>query len=117
MQDEKRYDISEVSVKPSLLTVVLFPDSGRYVAKCTELDLITEMDTPEETVEAMVEMLKEYAEDYHSREEMFARSPNRSHHKPYVDTLLRCETHWEVQELLEIRYGHLHLQSVSSSIA
>jgi hypothetical protein len=117
MQDEKRYDISEVKLRPSLLTVVVFPDSGRYVAKCIELDLITEMDTPEEAAEAVVEMLKEYAEDYHSREEMFVRSPNRSHHKPYVDALLRCKTDWDIQELLEIRYGRLHIRPVSASIA
>ena len=117
MGDQKRYDISEVSLKPSLLTVIIFPDSGRYVAKCPELDLATEMDTPQEAVEAIVQMLKEYAEDYHSREEMFARSPNRAHHKPYIDVLLECKTDWDIQELLEIKYGHLHLQPVSTGVA
>ncbi|MCD6170684.1 MAG: hypothetical protein J7J76_09080 [Candidatus Latescibacteria bacterium] len=65
MGDQKRYDISEVSLKPSLLTVIVSPDSGRYVVKCPGLDLATEMDTPQEAVEAIVQMLKEYAEDYH----------------------------------------------------
>lgn len=115
MQGEKRYALSGVSVKPPLLTVVIFPDSGKYVAKCIELDLITEMDTSEEAIRAMVEMIREYAEDYRAREEVFARSPNRAHHKPYVDILLECKTDWEVQELLEIRYGHLHIQPVSKS--
>lgn len=102
MQDEKGTSLSEVRLTPSLLTIVVFPDSGRYVAKCIELDLTTEMDTPEEVVRAMVEMLREYAEDYHAREEMFVRSPNRSHHKPYVDVLLKCKTDWDIREWLEL---------------
>ncbi len=54
------------------------------MAKCPELDLVTEMDTPAEALQAMVEMIREYAEDYRAREELFAASPNRAHHKPYV---------------------------------
>ena len=64
MQAEKKYELSEVSLLPPILTVVVFPDAGRYIAKCIELDLITEMDTKEEALHAIVEMMKEYADDY-----------------------------------------------------
>jgi len=55
MQGEGRY--ASFSIRPPLLTVVIFPNSGRYVAKCIELDLITEMDTLEGAIRAMVEMI------------------------------------------------------------
>ncbi len=47
-----------------ILTILLIQDDGRVMAKCAELDLVTEMDTPQEALHAMVEMIREYAEDY-----------------------------------------------------
>ena len=48
----------------SLLTVFIAKDDDSYMAKCPELDLVTEMDTKEGALRAMVEMIMEYAEDY-----------------------------------------------------
>ena len=79
------------------------------MAKCSELDLVTEMDSKEEALEAMVEMIREYAEDYKAREDVYLRSPNRAHHKPYIDRIIVCGDEWELMELIEIRYGHLHV--------
>ena len=93
----------------ALLTVFIVRDNGNYMAKCLELDLITEMDTKEDALKAMVEMVMEYAEDYKVNEEMYLRSSNRSHHKPYVDAVITCHDEWEVMELLEVRYAHIHL--------
>jgi methyl coenzyme M reductase gamma subunit len=76
-----------------------------------ELDLVTEMDTPAAALHAMVEMIREYAEDYRAREELFAASPNRAHHKPYIERILACRDEWELWELLEVRHGRLHLSS------
>lgn len=95
----------------SLLTVFIVKDDGRYMAKCPELDLITEMDSKEEALRAMVEMIKEYAEDYRAEEDIYLRSPNRAHHKPYVDMIMDCQDEWEIMELLGVRYGHLHVYS------
>ncbi len=92
-----------------ILTVLLVRDGERFMAKCVELDLVTEMDTPQEALQAMVEMIREYAEDYRARESLFLASPNRAHHKPYVDRILACQDEWELWELLEVRHGRLHL--------
>lgn len=93
----------------SLITVLIIKDNGRYMAKCPELDLVTEMDTKEEALEAIVELIREYAEDYKAREETYLKSTNRAHHKPYVDRITRCEGEWELMELIEVRYGRLYL--------
>ena len=93
----------------SLLTIFIAKDDESYMAKCPELDLITEMNTKEEALKAIVEMIVEYAEDYKSNEDTYVRSPNRAHHKPYIDAILACSDEWELMELLEVRYAHLHL--------
>jgi predicted RNase H-like HicB family nuclease len=87
----------------SLLTVFIIKDDGRYMAKCPELDLITEMDSKEEALKTMVEMIREYAEDYKAREDIYLRSPNRAHHKPYVDMIVACHDEWEIMEFVGVR--------------
>ncbi len=77
------------------------------MAKCVELDLVTEMDTPEMALKALVEIMKEYAVDYKKNEKVYAKSPNRGHHKPYVAQILACKKDWEILELIETRHGHL----------
>lgn len=91
----------------SLLTVFIIKDDERYMSKCPELDLVTEMDDREDALKAIVEMIKEYAEDYKEREDIYLRSPNRAHHKPYVDRVMACQDEWEVMELIEVHYGRL----------
>ena len=87
----------------SLLTVLIIKDNGRYMAKCPELDLVTEMDTKEEALKAMVELIREYAGDYKAREEIYLKSPNRAHHKPYIDRVVVCQDEWELMELVGVR--------------
>jgi predicted RNase H-like HicB family nuclease len=93
----------------ALLTIFIVKDNGSYMSKCPELDLVTEMDTKEDALKAMVEMITEYAEDYRTQEEIYLRSPNRSHHKPYVDAIIACHDEWEVLELLDVRYAHIYI--------
>jgi len=93
----------------SLLTVLLVRDDGRCMARCPELDLVTEMNTKEEAFQAMIELIREYAEDYKACEATFLKSPNRAHHKPYIDRIASCRDEWELLELIGIRYGHLQL--------
>jgi len=103
---EKEY---RVQLTPSLLTVVIFPDESKFGAKCLELDLITEDDTPDKALTSIVEMIREYAEEYNQRFERFSESPNRAHHKPYVQRILNCENDWEVLEVTEVKYSSLQL--------
>jgi hypothetical protein len=103
----KKIAVEKISVP--ILTVFIFKDDERYMAKCIELDLITEMDNPEEALKAIVEMIKEYAEDYKKREELFIKSPNRAHHKPYIDEILKCKNLWEIYQLIKVQYGYVYL--------
>lgn len=93
----------------SFLTILIIRDDGRYMAKCPELDLVTEMDSKEKALEAMVEMVREYAEDYKAKEDVYLRSPNRAHHKPYVEMIMACQDEWELMESIGVHYGHLHV--------
>jgi predicted RNase H-like HicB family nuclease len=102
-------NITNVVTSISLLTVFIIRDDGRYMAKCPELDLVTEMDSSEEALKAMVEMIKEYAEDYKTREDVYLRSSNRAHHKPYVERVVACQDDWAIMEFIEVRYGHIHV--------
>ncbi len=100
----------EVVTSSALLTVLIARDHGKFMAKCPELDLVTEMDTREGALKAIVEMIREYAADFLARQELFAKSPNRAHHKPYVDRVAACKEEWEIMELIGVRYGHLQLR-------
>jgi hypothetical protein len=105
----KRASEYKVWITPSLLTIVIFPDNSGFGVKCLELDLITEDDTPDKALKAIVEMIREYAEDYEERFELFSTSSNRTHHQPYIQRILECKNDWEVLEISEVKYGSLHL--------
>lgn len=113
----KRAESNKILCPTPILTILLIQDDGRIMAKCPELDLVTEMDTPQQALQAIVEMIREYAEDYRAREEVFTASPNRAHHKPYVDRILACQDEWELWELIEIRHGRLHLSAGAKGAA
>lgn len=103
----KTIDLEKIRVP--ILTIFILKDEERYMAKCVELDLVTEMDTPEEALKAIVEMIKEYSEDYKKREELFIKSPNRRHHKPYVEEVLKCKDLWDIYQLIKVQYGYIYL--------
>lgn len=86
--------------KVPILSVFILKDDGRFMAKSPELDLVTEMDTPEGALRAIVEMMIEYAKDYRQREAVYLKSPNRAHHKLYVDSILACKERWEALSFL-----------------
>ena len=46
-----------------LLNIYIIKDNGKYMAKCPELDIVTEMDTSEQALDSILEMIKEYSED------------------------------------------------------
>lgn len=92
-----------------LINIYIIKDNNRYMAKCPELDIITEMDTSEAALNSILEMLKEYAEDYKNREKLYTKSPNRAHHKPYVDKIMGCKDKWALYELIIVKYGHVYI--------
>jgi predicted RNase H-like HicB family nuclease len=87
------------------LTVILARDEDKYCAFCPDLDLVTEMESPEEALEDMVEAMKDYAEEYLSEYELYSRSPNRAHHLPYIKAIASCTNDWDIRMLVEVQYG------------
>lgn len=76
------------------------PDNGQFMAYCPELDIVTTLDTKEEAIEDLIDAVKDYAERYMHEFELYANSPNRAHHLPYVLAILFCETNEEIKKML-----------------
>ncbi|MDI6791696.1 MAG: hypothetical protein QME81_02345 [bacterium] len=66
------------------------PETHQYVAACPELDLAVAGDREEEAVEDLVEAIKEYAQDYLERLDLFAGNPNRGAHLPLILLIASC---------------------------
>lgn len=87
----------KIMVQEKTLTVLLAVDDGKYCAYCPDLDLVTEMDTPDESIDDIVEAIKEYADEYMADFQLYYNSPNRSHHLPYIEAIRNCKTDWELR--------------------
>jgi len=107
--DSKGISIPKILTYEKRLTVILARDDAGYCAYCPELDLVTEMTTSEEALEDMVEAIKDYAEEYMADLELYANSPNRAHHLPYIKAIVSCNNIWEIKMLLEVQYGLVHI--------
>jgi len=101
--------VPEILTFKERLTVILARDEDKYCAFCPELDLVTEMASPEEALEDMVEAMKDYAEEYLSEYELYSRSPNRAHHLPYIKAIASCKNDWDIKMLIEVQYGLVHI--------
>ena len=99
----------KIQIKVPVLEILILKDEDRYTAHCPKLDLATEMDSPALALDAILEMIKEYAQDYMKRLNVFRHSPNRSHHYPYIFMITQCKSDWELKELIEVRYGGIYL--------
>lgn len=71
--------------------------------------MVTEMDTYEETIEDMIEAIKDYANEYTTEFNLYSKSPNRAHHLPYIEAIKSCKTDWELRMLIEIKHGLVHV--------
>ena len=91
------------------LTVLLAKDNGSYCAKCPELDLVTELPTAEAALADLIDAIRDYASEYLRDYKVYATSPNRAHHLPYVEAVAACKTDWDLRALIEIRHGFVHV--------
>ena len=105
----KTMDVPKIMVQEKRLSVLVAMDSGKFSAYCPELDLATEMDSYEETIEDIIEAIKDYAEEYMTEFELYSKSPNRAHHLPYIEAIRHCKTDWELRMLIEIKHGLVHV--------
>jgi predicted RNase H-like HicB family nuclease len=98
-----------IMIQEKVLSILLALDGEKYCAYCPELDLVTEMDTPEKAIADMIEAIKDYAEEYMEDIELYSKSPNRAHHLPYIKTISACKSDWELRMLIEIKHGLVHI--------
>jgi predicted RNase H-like HicB family nuclease len=97
----KPVSVPKILTYEKRLTVILARDEEAFCAYCPELDLVTELTTAEEALEDMIEALKDYAEEYMADLELYAQSPNRAHHLPYIEAIASCKNDWEIKMLLK----------------
>lgn len=98
-----------IILNEKILNVLVAKDDDKYCAYCPELDLVIAADSTSDVLQSIIEEIREYAEEYMNDVEVYSRSPNRSHHLPYIETIQSCEDDWELMTLLEVRYGNLQL--------
>jgi predicted RNase H-like HicB family nuclease len=97
-----KFQPSDPLTKPLTLGIKHDPDTGQYVAACPELDLAVDGDNQEDAIAELVEAMEEYAEDYLARFDLFASSPNRSGHFPWILSIARCGSKADIRRLLTI---------------
>ena len=98
-----------IMLQEKTLSILLALDGEKYCAYCPELDLVTEMDNPEDAIEDMLEAMKDYAQEYLNEVELYAASPNRAHHLPYIRAISSCKSDWDLRMLIEIKHGLVHI--------
>ena len=98
-----------IMMQEKRLSILLALDGEKFCAYCPELDLVTEMDTPEEAIADMIEATKDYAEEYMEDFELYSKSPNRAHHLPYIKAISSCKTDWDLRMMIEIKHGLVHV--------
>ncbi|GFP25662.1 hypothetical protein HKBW3S43_01069 [Candidatus Hakubella thermalkaliphila] len=82
-------DEPKIMVQEKGLSVLLAMDGEKFCAYCPELDLVTEMNTPEEAIEDIIDAIKDYANEYITDFELYSKSPNRAHHLPYIELITK----------------------------
>ena len=100
---------TKIMVQGEKLSVLSAKDGREYGTFCPELDLVTEMDTPEEAIKDLIESIKDYADEYINELELYSKSPNRAHHLPYIEAVKACKTNWDIRLLMEIKHGSVHV--------
>lgn len=101
--------IPKITISEKKLTVLLAQDNGNYCAFCPELDLVTEMESEEATLNDILEAMQDYAQEYLAELSLYLNSPNRAHHYPYIRAIAACKNKWELKSIIEIRYGYLYI--------
>ena len=103
------YISPKISLSEKRLTVILARDEALVCAFCPELDLVTEMPTPNEALEDMLEAVQDYAAEYLEELEIYQNSPNRGHHLPYIQAIAACKDAWDIRMLIEVHHGRIQV--------
>jgi len=93
-----------------LISLIFAKDKKMICVFSPELDIVTEMPTEEEALSDILQALRDYANEYKENFKLYRKSPNRAHHWPYIQAILKTKNNWELRKLLDIRYGDIHFQ-------
>ena len=96
--DLQKMLLSTFSLQPEILV----EDDNTVTLTINELDIYANANTKEEAINELVIDLKQYAQDYIHRSQLFLHSPNRRQHFPYVLRIILCDTDDEIRDLLEL---------------
>lgn len=96
--DLQKMLLSTFSLQPEILV----EDDNTVTLTINELDIYANANTKEEAINELVIDLKQYAQDYIQRSQLFLHSPNRRQHFPYVLRIILCDTDDEIRDLLEL---------------
>lgn len=96
--DMQKIILSHFSLKPEIIV----EDDGSTTLIIDKLEIYANANTQEEAINELIIDLKQYAEDYFQRSQLFFHSPNRRDHFPFVLRVMLCDNDNEIRELLEL---------------
>ncbi|MDA8227988.1 MAG: exoribonuclease R [Desulfitobacterium hafniense] len=88
--------LAEFTLKPEIIT----EEDGSITLALDSLELYSNNNTLDLATNDLIEDLKNYAQDYMQRSQLFLNAPNRRSHFPYILRVLLCNNDSEIHELL-----------------
>ena len=95
--DLQKMLLSSFSLKPE----ILHEEDGSVTLALDTLEMYVNGDTLDKAIIELVQDLKNYAQDFIDRSQLFLNAPNRRSHFPYVLRILLCENDEEIRSFLE----------------
>lgn len=97
-KDQLQDILSVYNITPQIL-----PETDGSITMVIEgLDIAVNGPTKDVAINALIEDLKIYAEDYQSNLQLFLHAPERKEHFPYMLKLWMCSSDEDIKALLEI---------------
>lgn len=95
--DLQKMLLSKFTLKPE----ILHEEDGSVTLALDILEMYVNNETLEKARIDLIQDLKNYAQDYIDRSQLFLNAPNRRSHFPYVLRILLCDNDEEIRNLLE----------------
>ena len=95
--DLQKMLLSNFTLKPE----ILHEEDGSVTLALDTLEMYVNGDTLDKAIIELVQDLKNYAQDFIDRSQLFLNAPNRKSHFPYVLRILLCENDEEIRSFLE----------------
>lgn len=95
--DLQKMLLSNFILKPE----ILHEEDGSVTLALDILEIYVNGETLEKAIIELVQDLKNYAQDFIDRSQLFMNAPNRKSHFPYVLRILLCENDEEIRSFLE----------------